>query len=125
MKRDLELIRAILLEVEELPIGQFLSSIEIEGHSDEVIAEHVRLLEEVNFIEAQLAHGRSNFGALQVKAYAITRLLNDGHDFIANAKNPTIWKKTTNFIQERGGDVSLAVTKAVMAKEALQLFGLN
>ena len=129
MKRDLELWRAILLKVEKLPVGQALSSpLEIRDYEEKEIAEHVRLLQEKHYIEAKinmelLTH--DTVGAPQIEGYEIYRLFNDGHDFIVNAKNPKIWQSTVDFIRERGGDVSLAVTKAVMAKEALQLFGLS
>ena len=126
MKRDLELWRKILLKVEELPPGMDLCSpLDIDGYDEQITAEHVQLLEEAGFIEAMFTRAFNSFGVKQVQEYVIVRLLNDEHDFVANAKNPKIWQRTVDFIKERGGDVSLAVTKAVMAKEALQLFGLN
>jgi len=125
MKRDLELWRAILLRVEELSPGQELSApLNINGYDEEIIAEHVRLLKEANFIEAELVPGFNNIGVKQVQHYAIARLLNDGHDFIANAKNPAIWKKTIDLISNKGGDVSLAVFKGVLAKMASDYLGL-
>ncbi|PZV07639.1 MAG: hypothetical protein DCF32_06765 [Leptolyngbya sp.] len=124
MKRDLELIRAILLRVEETPIGRSLSSpLKVDGYGDDVIAEHVRLLKEAGYIEAQLVIGFNQVGVHQVQDFSITRLLNDGHDFIADAKNPTVWKKTIDFLASKGGDVSLAVVKGVAAKMAFEYFG--
>lgn len=63
-------------------------------------------------------------GVQIVKSYAISRLLNDGHDFIENAKSDTVWKKARQEITEKTGDVSLTVLKAVLAKVAMQTFGL-
>ncbi|MDA0674389.1 MAG: DUF2513 domain-containing protein [Cyanobacteria bacterium] len=124
MKRDLELFKKILIQVEELPIGQILdSSKNIEGYEQEIVAEHVRLLEEANFIEAQISMGYLN-GVAVARRYSITRLLNDGHDFVANAKNPAIWKKTIDFLSKKGGDVSLAVFKGVLAKMTCDYLGL-
>jgi len=93
MKRDPELIRAILLRTEALPIGQFLSNIEIDGYSQDVIGEHVRLLQETGFIDAQVSRGNSQMGVTIVVGYAIDRLLNDGHDFIENTKSEQLLKK--------------------------------
>lgn len=124
MKRDPELIREILLRVEALPIGHFLSNIEIDGYSPDVIGEHVRLLQEVGFIDAQVSRGNSQMGVMIVVDYAINRLLNDGHDFIENAKSDTVWKKAREQVAEKTGDISLTVLKAVLAKTAMQAFGL-
>lgn len=125
MKRDLTLIRAILLRVEETPIGQSINfPLKIDGYdNDDVVTEHVRLLEEAGYIEAKIAIGLSEFGVRQAQNFVIARLLNDGHDFIADAKNPAIWKKTVNFIASKGGDVSLAVVKGVVTRMAFEHFG--
>ncbi|MEO0738524.1 MAG: DUF2513 domain-containing protein [Cyanobacteria bacterium J06649_12] len=124
MNRDPELIREILLRVEELSIGQFLANIEIDGYGSDVIGEHVRLLQEAGFIDAQLSKASSSMGVTIVAGYAINRLLNDGHDFIENAKNDTVWKKAREQVAEKTGDVSLGVLKAVLAKTAMQILGL-
>lgn len=115
MKRDLELFRLILLKIEELPVGKCLSPpLEIKDYDEEIVFEHVRLLQEANLIEAVVV--------LNPRTYEISRLLNDGHDFVANAKNPTIWKKTVDFVSGKGGDVSLAVFKGVLTRVASEYF---
>ena len=135
MKRNPEIFRAILLQVEALSIGHSLDSIPI-GHSiksikwdgeegEDVIAEHVRLLKEAGYIDALISEGMNDIGVKQVTSYSINRLLNDGHDFLANAKNESVWKQARTLIQEKGGDVSLAVLKALLAKVAMQQFGLS
>ncbi|MBW4462015.1 MAG: DUF2513 domain-containing protein [Nodosilinea sp. WJT8-NPBG4] len=125
MKRDLELIRAILLRVEETPVGQSLSSpLTVDGYGNDVIAEHVRLLWEAGYIEAQVFLSPNQFGITQVEYYDITRLLNDGHEFVANAKNPAIWKKTVNLLSDKGGDVGLTVVKGIAMRMAFEHFGL-
>jgi hypothetical protein len=125
MTRDLELWRLVLLKVEELPPGRDLNApLQIDGYDDEVISEHVRLLDEAGFIESQIIISPNYLGMPQVEDYVIFRLLNDGHDFVANAKNPAIWKKTIDFLSNKGGDVSLAVFKGVLAKMASDYLGL-
>ncbi|MEB3269902.1 MAG: DUF2513 domain-containing protein [Leptolyngbya sp.] len=117
MKRDLELLKKILMKVEELPVGRCLSPpLGIEDYDEEIVFEHVRLLQEANFIEAIVV--------LNPRTYEVSRLLNDGHDFVANAKNPAIWKKTIDFLSKKGGDVSLALVKGLLVKIASNHLGL-
>lgn len=125
MKRNPDIVRAILLQVEALPIGHSLESIKQDGEEGEdVIAEHVRLLKEASYIDALISEGMNDIGVKQVTFYSINRLLNDGHDFLANAKNESVWKQARTLIQEKGGDVSLAVLKAILANVAMQQSGL-
>jgi hypothetical protein len=131
MKRDLNLIKAILLLVEETPVGKTLSCpLMIDGYEDEdVVSEHVRLLHEKCYIEAQIEFDFNSYdlrGAPpRILRYTIIRLLNDGHDFIADAKNSAVWDKTIKFIADKGGDVSLTVVKGVLTKMAWETFGLG
>jgi|GEM_PF-1467685 len=126
MKRDLELWRAILLKVEELPIGQALSSpLEIRNYEEKEIAEHVRLLQEKHYIEAKINMELLTYdtvGAPQIERYEIYRLLNDGHDFVANAKNHAIWKKTVDFLAQKGGGGSLTILQGVLTRVASEYF---
>ncbi|MGD1860398.1 MAG: DUF2513 domain-containing protein [Leptolyngbyaceae cyanobacterium] len=126
MERDLELWKKILLKVEELPIGNFLSSpVEIEGYEQAIVTEHVRLLQEKRYIEAKIDLELLTYdlvGAPRIEGYEIYRLLNDGHDFVANAKNPTVWKKTVNFLAQKGGGGSLAILQGVLTRVASEHF---
>ena len=114
MKREPNLIREILLFVEQQPVGFGVSSLDIDGYGKDIICEHVRLLEEANYIEAQINCSPNHMGEIVVRSYNISRLLNPGHDFIADAKNEIIWKQSINHIKEKGVDVSLAVLKGVL-----------
>lgn len=132
MKRDIELFRKILLKTEELHPSELLSFpektddrslLEIESYDDPwIIVEHIKLLKDGGYIEAKIIVRR----LANVPDFCkIIRLLNDGHDFLANAKNPTIWKKTTDFLASKGGDVSLAVLKGILTKMASEYLGLS
>jgi len=53
MKRDMDLVREILLKMEELPFDSGFHDVEIEGRSDDEITYHAMLLHEAGFIEAE------------------------------------------------------------------------
>ncbi|MGB6404684.1 MAG: DUF2513 domain-containing protein, partial [Candidatus Sulfotelmatobacter sp.] len=54
MKRDMDLLRALLLKIEELPpAGDFTGNIEIEGHTPEEVAYHAQLAQDAGLIVAR------------------------------------------------------------------------
>lgn len=57
MKREADLIRKILLHIEQQPIGVGINSLEFDNYDESVINEHVRLLKEAHYIDAMLAEG--------------------------------------------------------------------
>lgn len=91
LKRDMDLIRDLLLQIEEFEQG-LGDDVEIEAgdHEPQVVAEHLRLL-----LEARLMEG----DAVPDDQYAFdhilpTRLTWSGHDFLDTVRDPEIWKKT-------------------------------
>lgn len=123
MKRDLELLRTILLAAEGIEPGYSLSKIESE-HDHSTVGEHVRLLKEEGYIDAQVPTGFGPGGAHMVLNYNIIRLTAKGHDFLANAKNESAWKSTIKLIKDKSGDVSLGILKATLAKAMQHQLGL-
>ena len=118
MKRDMDLARQIMLELEETPYGGDLLSINIDGRNDAEITYHVMLLAEAGLIEAR------NLSAYDGIRWTPTRLTWQGHDFLDAAKNETIWQKAKKYVQDKGGAVTFEVLKAVLAQTALKQVGL-
>lgn len=125
MRRDQELIRKILLHIENLPTDQVANSIQIDGYDENIITEHVVLLEEAEYIEARLIYGfNPKTGKRQVRRYIINRLKNEGHDFIASAKDEKVWNQAMKIIREKSEDASLAIVKGLLIKLAAQKLGI-
>ena len=57
MKRDMDLIRKILLRIEESPDFSFISPFDIEGYETEQISYHIELLDEAGLIKAKEGRG--------------------------------------------------------------------
>lgn len=86
---DMDLIREILLKVEELPFGSGFHDITVEGRSADEINYHVMLLDEAKFIEAEdlTTHGGV--------CWKPKRLTYNGHEFLDAARSHTVWTKAT------------------------------
>jgi hypothetical protein len=119
MKRDMDLIRKILFQVEEKgqPLGWV--DLEIPGYAPEQIAQHVRLLEEAGLIEAQ------NLSTMDGFDYRPKRLTWAGHEFLDAARNDTVWNRTKEMVKDKGGSIPFEVLKGLLVKVASSLFALS
>jgi hypothetical protein len=85
MKRDMDLIRQIVLAVQTAPGPIF----KVEGIDQQDFNVHTQLLEEAGLIVASLSKGQMG---IPNKA-AIFRLTWAGHDFADSITDDTLWKK--------------------------------
>ena len=100
MRRDHDLIRAIILHIEDYPHGEYPPQLPwIEGYSDEQIGYHCYLI-----LEAGLGRGFpfEREGALSPDA-RILGLTIKGHEFAEAARNNTVWNRTTAWAKSVGG----------------------
>ena len=119
MKRDMDLIRQILMEIEKHrePLGSF--SLDIENHSPDEISYHVKLLAEAGLVEAL---DMSSFSGFEWQATSLTW---HGHEFLDAARDETVWNKTKAVVQAQGGSLPFDVIKGLVAKAAAAAAGLS
>jgi hypothetical protein len=119
MKRDFDLIRSILLQVEEADSGNPVQILHFdEDVKDPVLAEHIELAIDAGLIDGQVISD-------DPVGFAITRLTWQGHDFLEHARNDTIWKKVQAEARAKGTSVTLHVLNALLAKAAEKYAGLG
>lgn len=120
MKRNLDLIRKLVLAVEDLPTGTVLRNIKIDGYSAEEIGYHSYLV-----VDAGLAKG-NDVQALNDKSpnWQILHLTSEGHDFADAARNETIWNKAKGIVAEKAGGATLDVMKQVLIGVIKHTLGL-
>jgi len=114
MKFDPNLMRAILLDTEEIPAGEAAHGFEYEGRAQAEVYRHAQILVDEGFIEGQYINGNKGFPV----EFHITDLTYRGHQFLENARNDTLWKKALNSIRDTGKTMSVAVIEAVLVKLA-------
>jgi Hypothetical protein (DUF2513) len=119
MKRDLELVRLLMLEIESKDDRFDHTKLAIDGYDLSQIDYHLQLL-----IEAQFVIGRviKNFGGSIIK---VEKLSWEGCNFLDDARNESVWKKTMATVKEKGGSVSFAVLTQLLISAAKQHFGLG
>ncbi|MCY3972441.1 MAG: DUF2513 domain-containing protein [Acidobacteria bacterium] len=119
MKRDLQLIKEILLYVEEhaeegaAPIGR----IDLEGeYSQPQIAGHVQLL----LIDAGFVDGKICRTHTSGSSYLVSRLTWSGSEFLDDARDERVWKRV---LREVGYSASVSLVKVMLEKVRVELLG--
>lgn len=114
MKRDLDLIRDILLQIEEsnsevIPIT-VLSLCKEEDYSDfALLSTHIKLLLDSKYIEAEQMSNNS-YGLCDFRIHRIT---SSGYDYLDTVRDDSIWSTIKSKIKTISNSAALDVVKSV------------
>ena len=108
MKRDMDLVRKILLELEDTPYELGAFDLELEGYSPDQISYHVMLLNEAGLIEA------NDLSTLGGPKWTPKRLTWAGHEFIEASRDESRWEKAKNIMKEKGSGMAFDVLRSVL-----------
>jgi hypothetical protein len=122
MQLDPELLRLLLLRIEASPPNQRVTSITVDGYDENAVFEHLELLMDDGLIEGTM-HG-GGMGQGRIAAAVIDRLTMSGHNFLNNARNDTVWRKSRAVIKEKVGTVSFELLKVLVVQAAKAQLGI-
>ena len=112
MKRDMDLIRQILTEIEAKPFDGNMINLDLEDSAgDQKLRYHVILLREAGLIDAVEPFPGGD--SLQTGPIYPTRLTWEGHEFLEAARDDTRWNKAKDTMAKTGGFV-FEVGKALL-----------
>jgi hypothetical protein len=118
MKRDMDLVRQILMTIEDHEHGYAPETIEVPGYTEEVIGFHLLLMGEAGLLKVVES---SVFGAHTPDA-VVERITWAGYEFLANARNETVWNRVKGIVVAKGGSVSFEVLKFLVVETAKSYF---
>ena len=119
MKRDLNLIREILLVVEAAAEPVDSRAVVVDGYTREEIDYNIYLLLEEDYltgISAAIFGDRYHWMGMQL-TWA-------GHEFLDTARSDTVWAKATSTIGQQVGSTSIEIMKAVLVSVTKGMMGL-
>jgi hypothetical protein len=108
MKRDMNLVRAILVQVEANNDLADWAPLSFPDRSAEEVSFHVCIMAEGGLLEA--TDSSSLGGHFEWHA---TRLTWAGCEFLDTIRNDTVWKQVVSAIAREGGPASFAIVKAL------------
>jgi Hypothetical protein (DUF2513) len=119
MKRDMDLVRQVLIKMEEHEHGNIVGNFEIDGYSEEQIGYHCYLLD-----QAGLIHAIDMSSDDDESPCAMPRCLTwSGHEFIENAKNENNWLQAKAAVGKIG-DASFSVWVSVLTSIVTKSLGI-
>lgn len=121
MKRDFDLIRRILLDIEKLPAGNRRDDIEYPGEYEKnIVYEHVKYLIDEAYLNGKVIQSFSG-----IDATSILGLTGKGHDFIELAKDESVWNKVRENFIKSGVSPSLDSVFELLKAEMKKKIGLS
>lgn len=113
MKRDMELIRKLILKIEDDPSGWAPPDLSIEGYTSEQIGYHSYLI-----AESGLAVGNDiTCSGASGPVYMLSHLTPAGHDFAESSRNQFVWDEVMRDIREKGfTSVAIDLVKKLLDK---------
>lgn len=122
MKRDMELVRLILLEVEKaddayVDIEDFVT----DDYPLQLVGYHVELMEAHGLIDANLVKA---MGGVVVRGN-VKALTWDGHDYLDAIRDERVWSRTKKAVKEAVGDTTMSTIKQTASLVAMQLIKSN
>ena len=124
MRFDPEIMRSILLTIEEMPAGRLFTGgfLDQEGkHDSAVLNEHAKILVDDKFLQGN--YYSNNLGV--PTHFIIQGLTMKGHEFLANARNNTVWKKVVAKAQSEGTHFSITILNGLLKKAMEKYVGLE
>jgi hypothetical protein len=110
MKRDMDLLREILIEVEKLSVNHHWTARPLLGFTLPEVIYHIERAKEGGLLEARtsLAAGHA----------VVLNLTNEGHNFVEAARSETVWETAKEMATKATGTptlqaVALAIPKAI------------
>jgi len=117
MKRDMELIRKILFQLEETQNLDYQYEFEVDGYDYTTVFYHLLLLHDAGFIDAIVTKPRSPYA----RRIEPVRLTWQGAEFLEAMRSDTVWADVNNRMAAVGGfvtEVALALAIKLISRQA-------
>ena len=121
MKRDMELIRKILMQLEDSPTHNLPVQLSIEGYIPEEINYNVGIAWKGGLIEI---YDKPISTLNSTTRYLLKCLTWEDHDFLDASRNDNVWKRVLKVGKEKGGGLAFEIIKALLIQYAKEEFNI-
>ena len=121
MKRDMDLVRLILIEAEKADSCIGIESLVCDKYPLPVIGYHVELMSAHGLVDAKTSR---DWGGNVVDG-SIKALTWSGCDYLDAIRDDGVWRRTKAAVKEAVGDTTLSTIKEAASMVAIQLIKAN
>jgi hypothetical protein len=122
MKRDIELVRKLLIYLEEKPNDKIIMKLELNGHDKNEVMYHFILMDQAGLIRCEREVSSTTSDRV-IKVYPLS-LTWQGHEFLEASRNEKTWSKAKALIKSKSGGIAFDVLKALLISMAKESVGL-
>ncbi len=109
MKRDMDLVREILLKIEEQYVSTAIFNLKIEGYDLQTVAYHCKIMHEAGL----LSHYCAQYGDNKIYVFQVGGLTWEGNEYLDKIRDDSVWRKTRDTITEKGLPLIFDTIKAI------------
>jgi len=119
VKRDMELIRGVMLAAEKTKDPNELIDPKFEGRSETEISYHISLLDDAGLLHGQ---DRTAIGVFRWSAGTLTWA---GHEFVEAVRDDAVWKDALAIVAKSGGGAVFELLNKALMQVLEQRAGLT
>lgn len=120
MRRDMDLVRYILLKTEEAEGQIGYEDLVTDCWSAQEVAYHVEIMYLAGLLDAT---AMKDMNGTAVRGY-VNGLTWDGQDYLDAIRNDTVWAKTKRLVKEKVGSTTMDIIKLVAIEVTKQALGI-
>jgi hypothetical protein len=131
MRRDMDLIRDLMLKLETLPMPagaicalSAYKDLSIPGRSTDEINAHMFMIADVGYVIGAPDGTRRMMNG----DWMFSRLSPEGHDFVDAVREPSVWSRTKAAVEKIGGwtlPIVAEIAKGYLKERAKDVLGLD
>jgi hypothetical protein len=123
MKRDLDLVRKLLVFFDEKPDDSPVPVPSINGYSELMIKNHLVLMHEAGFLRCERV--RSSTDPERVIYVVPFGLTWEGHEFLQSVKDDGVWRKLNESVVKPSASWTFGIIMEWLRQELRQRIGLG
>lgn len=122
MKRDPDLVRHLLLFLEEKSDDKGVDNLVMDGYSESEVMYHFILMDQAGLLRCERIVSRTTPDrVIRVLPFSLTW---QGHEFLEASRDEGAWKKAKELVKSKSGALSFDVLKGVLIGLAKDSVGL-
>jgi hypothetical protein len=123
MKRDLDLVRELLLYFESKPTDEHEDEVEVEGFTKIEVDYHLLLLEDAGLLRCErLVSSSTPSRVIRVLPFSLTW---KGHEFLEASREESGWRAAKEKLETATGALSFDLLRALLIESAKKAVGLD